>query len=122
MAKYEFEWDDAQVLDMQLVLGDLLKMNIPPSRRSMLHDMVNKIREQKPVPLPTKLSAVIRVLPSAGPVQHGAAGRVATRMQPGRTDGGLAWIVSDGPMDAYWLADHELAGLRFEVLFEGVDL
>lgn len=121
MAKYEFEWTDLQVLDMQLLLDNLLKNHLPATRHSMLHDMANKLEEQKPVPLPTKLGAVIRTL---GAPASSHSNRFAVLMQPGRNDYGPAWLFSDGPDDAYWLSVLEMvnASLRFEVLFEGVDL
>lgn len=106
MAKYEFEWDDAQALDMQLVLGDLLIMNLPPSRRSMLHDMANKIQNQKPIPLPTKLGAVV----------HTKQGIFVRRIGNDNRDR-VWWRVPDGD----WLSNSEV-GPVLRVLSEGVDL
>lgn len=111
MAKYEFEWSDEQAACVQDALAK--------DGRLTTSNVAQRIEEQKPVPLPTKLGAVIRAL---GPADYTHSGRIATLMQPGRTDGGPAWVASDGPMDAYWLGIHQLEGLRFEVLFEGVDL
>ena len=117
MAKYEFEWNDEQAQAVQDVL--LAKAESATEGRLFFNNVAQRIEAQRPIPLPTKLGAVIR---TTGPEGHTHVGRIATRMQPGRTDGGMAWVISDGPMDAYWLSDYTLTGLRFEVLFEGVDL
>lgn len=117
MAKYEFEWTDEQAEAVQKLLID--RDESASGGRLFFSNVAQRIEEQKPLPLPTKLGAVIRTL---GPADYSHTGRIATLMQPGRTDGGPAWVASDGPMDAYWLGIHQLEGLRFEVLFEGVDL
>lgn len=106
MAKYEFEWTDLQVTDMQLVLDGLLGMErLPPSRRSLLHGMANQIAAQKPVPLPTRIGAVIR-----GKVYEISQDRTFI------CAGSNSWIEADG--DLYQTPPIK----TWTVLSEGVDL
>jgi hypothetical protein len=106
MAKYEFKWTDLQVTDLQMVLDDLLTMNLPPSRRSFLHDFANQVSAQRPQPLPTKLGAVV----------HTKEGIFVRRIGTDNRDR-VWWRVPDGD----WLTNSEV-GPVLRVLSEGVDL
>lgn len=104
MAKYEFEWTDEQA---QAVQELLVKRAEHGEGRLFFSNVAQTIEAQKPVPLPTKIGAVVRG--SNGPTS------------PDRTfvcsgPPGFCWMESDG--DSYSV----LPVKNWTVLSEGVDL
>jgi hypothetical protein len=102
MAKYEFEWTDEQAQGLQELLS--AAADNAPDGRLFFSNVAQRIEEQKPVPLPTKIGAIIR-----GKVGPGSSERTFVCS-------GNGWMEDDG--DAYTVPPIR----TWTVLFEGVDL
>lgn len=102
MAKYEFEWNDEQAQAVQDVL--MAKAESASEGRLFFSNVAQTIETQKPVPLPTKIGAIIR-----GKVGPGSSERTFVCS-------GNGWMEDDG--DAYTVPPIR----TWTVLFEGVDL
>lgn len=105
MAKYEFEWTDEQAAEMAEVLTAYHQEKTFAGGETFWSRTAAKIEAQRPVPLPTKIGAVIR-------------GKVS-EMSRERTfvcSGSSGWVEAGGdyyptPPIKHWI-----------VLSEGVDL
>jgi hypothetical protein len=103
VSKYEFEWTDEQARAVQRQLCNENEMDL--NWHASLLDVAKNIEKQKPVPLPSKLAAVVQTLMG-----------VWLRTEP---TGKRPWRLVDHNI---WYSDDELRQQKFEILSEGVDL
>lgn len=108
MAKYEFEWDDKQAQAVQDLILAAIDTGIPTQGRLSFNNLVQQIEAQKPVPLPTKLGAVIE----AGGYHYVRAGSADKAL--------WSRIRPNGEYDG--VRDEDQMPDRFNIVAEGVDL